>query len=81
MRQGGTGSIWYAAILLTVFLWGMSFLWSDSVLDQGVPVFTFIFTRMVIAATALMLFSVLTGKFVGKIDEQLQVLVEEIGCL
>lgn len=59
----GLGLVWYLLILLTVFLWGMSFLWSDRVLDQEVPVFTFIFTRMVIAATALSLFSLLTGKF------------------
>ena len=54
--------MWYLGILVTVFFWGMSFLWSDAVLDQNVPVFTFIFTRMVLAATALTLFSVLTGK-------------------
>ena len=59
----GLGLVWYALILLTVFLWGMSFLWSDRVLDRQVPVFTFIFTRMVIAASALTLFSLLTGKF------------------
>lgn len=63
-EQGqGMGLVWYLGILLTVFLWGMSFLWSDSVLDRHVPVFTFIFTRMVIAAAALSLFSLLTGKF------------------
>lgn len=59
----GLGLVWYLLIMLTVFLWGMSFLWSDSVLDQDVPVFTFIFTRMVIAAAALSVFSLLTGKF------------------
>jgi drug/metabolite transporter (DMT)-like permease len=61
-RDGHSGWIWYLAILVTVFFWGMSFLWSDAVLDQGVPVFTFIFTRMVLAATALTLFSLLTGR-------------------
>ena len=59
----GLGLVWYLGILVTVFFWGMSFLWSDAVLDQDVPVFTFIFTRMVIAATALLLFSLLTGRF------------------
>ena len=54
--------MWYLAILVTVFFWGMSFLWSDAVLDQNVPVFTFIFTRMVLAATCLTLFSLLTGR-------------------
>ena len=65
MKEKGNGlsPLWYLLILVTVFLWGMSFLWSDAVLDQGVPVFTFIFTRMVIAASALTLFSLLTGKF------------------
>lgn len=61
-NDGRNGWIWYLAILVTVFFWGMSFLWSDSVLDQGVPVFTFIFTRMVLAATILTLFSLLTGR-------------------
>ena len=59
----GLGLVWYLGILVTVFFWGMSFLWSDAVLDQQVPVFTFIFTRMVIAASALLLFSLLAGKF------------------
>ncbi|MCR5710158.1 MAG: DMT family transporter [Bacteroidales bacterium] len=62
MKGGRLGLLWYAGILVTVFFWGMSFLWSDSVLDRGVPVFTFIFIRMVLAATALTLFSVLTGR-------------------
>lgn len=62
MKQGRLGLLWYAGILVTVFFWGMSFLWSDSVLDRGVPVFTFIFIRMVMAATALSLFSLATGK-------------------
>jgi len=61
-KDGRSGWIWYLAILVTVFFWGMSFLWSDSVLDQNVPVFTFIFTRMVLAAAALTLFSLLTGR-------------------
>lgn len=59
----GLNLVWYLLILLTVFLWGMSFLWSDRVLDRQVPVFTFIFTRMIIAAAALSLFSLLTGCF------------------
>ena len=59
----GLNLVWYLLILLTVFLWGMSFLWSDRVLDLQVPVFTFIFTRMIIAAAALSLFSLLTGRF------------------
>ena len=59
----GLGIFWYLGILVTVFLWGMSFLWSDAVLDQGVPVFTFIFIRMVIAAAALSLITLLAGKF------------------
>jgi len=61
-KDGRSSWIWYLAILVTVFFWGMSFLWSDSVLDQNVPVFTFIFTRMVLAAAALTLFSLLTGR-------------------
>ena len=61
-KDGRSGWIWYLAILVTVFFWGMSFLWSDSVLDQNVPAFTFIFTRMVLAAAALTLFSLLTGR-------------------
>ena len=63
-QQGkGLGLVWYLGILVTVFFWGMSFLWSDAVLDQHVPPFTFIFTRMIIAAAALSLFSLLAGKF------------------
>lgn len=62
-KEKGMGQVWYLLILLTVVLWGMSFLWSDSVLDRGVPVFTFIFTRMVLASVALLLFTLSTGRF------------------
>ena len=62
-REKKSADVWYLLILLTVFLWGMSFIWSDRVLDQGLPVFTFIFTRMIIAASALAFYSLLTGRF------------------
>ena len=70
MKGGGKDMnlAWYLLILVTVSLWGMSFLWSDRVLDKDVPVFTFIFTRMILAAGALSVFSLLAGRHSGALS-------------
>lgn len=52
----------YVLILIAVFFWGMSFIWSDEVIDHGVPIFSFIFVRMIMASLALLVFALITGK-------------------
>lgn len=52
----------YIAAMVAIFLWGMSFIWTDRLFDCGVPVFTYAFTRMAIAALLLLLFTKFTGK-------------------
>lgn len=48
--------------MLAIVLWGMSFIWTDRIFDYGVPVFTYAFTRMSIAAVLLLIFTKATGK-------------------
>lgn len=40
----------YAAITFSMFFWGISFVWTKSLLNGGFPVFTIVFLRLVIAS-------------------------------
>ncbi len=46
-------SIIYASVSTAVFLWGVSFIWSNSILNQNFPVFSLMFFRMSFAAIML----------------------------
>lgn len=50
----------YAAASLTVVLWGMSYIWSDRLLDQGIPVEYFVPIRILLAGTLLLVINLLT---------------------
>lgn len=52
----------FTAVFLAIFFWGFSFVWTNQILMEDIPVFTFIFFRMFIAGTLLYLFSKFTGK-------------------
>lgn len=54
--------ITYASISIAVILWGLSFIWTNSIIKTSVPVFTFIFLRMFIAGVSLFVVSKLTKK-------------------
>lgn len=62
-------SIVYLSISTAVFLWGISFLFSNSVLQQGFPVFSLMFFRMFFAAIVLSIISFSTKK-VTKIKKE-----------
>lgn len=51
----------YLLICATIFLWGISFLWTNKLLINHVPVFFLIFTRIAIAAVILFFVGKLTG--------------------
>ena len=50
----------YAAAIFTVLLWGMSYIWSDRLLDQGIPVEFFVPIRILLAGTLLLVINLLT---------------------
>ena len=52
----------FTAIFLAIFFWGFSFIWTNQILLEDIPVFTFIFFRMFIAGALLFVFSKVTGK-------------------
>jgi len=47
--------------LTALFLWGMSYIWSDSLILQGIPQEYFIFIRSVIGSIILFFFNIATG--------------------
>ena len=53
-------SLTYLASTLAVLFWGMSYIWADSLLNNGIPVFYFIFVRILIAGIILLLLNMVT---------------------
>ena len=51
----------YALSLLSILLWGLSYLWSDSLLSKGIPVEYIVFVRIFIAGLVLLIVNLLTG--------------------
>lgn len=47
----------YALSLTAISLWGASYIWSDSLIGRGIPIFYFVFVRIFIAGILLFLFS------------------------
>lgn len=47
----------YLCAITAVTLWGLSFVWTNKILLNNVPVFTFLFIRILIAGTLLLIFS------------------------
>lgn len=54
----------YFCICLAVILWGLSFVWTNQLLNLGVPVFTLVFIRMLVAGV----FLIVVGKLSGQIQ-------------
>lgn len=52
----------YILISLAILFWGFSLIWSDRILDQDVPVFVFIFMRMLVAGCTMLAITIPTGK-------------------
>lgn len=52
----------YALSLVSIILWGMSYLWSDAVLAQGIPVEYLVFVRILLAGLTLLVINILLGK-------------------
>ena len=64
MAQGGNSPLakTYTLTILAIILWGFSFVWTNDIIQKGIPVFTFLFIRLALAGTLLFAFAKLTGK-------------------
>ena len=47
----------YIASLFAILLWGMSYIWTDRLIGQGIPIFYFVFVRIFMAGIILFLFN------------------------
>lgn len=52
----------YIASVFAILLWGMSYIWTDKLLAQGIPIFYFVFVRILMAGIILFLFNVASGR-------------------
>jgi EamA-like transporter family. len=57
----------YIAAIIAVFLWGFSFIWTNILIKENIPIYTFIFIRLSIAGLLLLLTAKITKKL-QKID-------------
>jgi drug/metabolite transporter (DMT)-like permease len=47
----------YIASMFAILLWGMSYIWTDRLIGQGIPIFYFVFVRIFMAGIILFLFN------------------------
>ena len=47
----------YIASSCAIILWGMSYIWTDKLIELGIPVFYFVFVRILLAGGVLFLFN------------------------
>lgn len=47
----------YIASLFAIILWGMSYIWTDQLISLGIPIFYFVFVRILLAGIVLFLFN------------------------
>ena len=51
----------YLAPALAVLFWGMSYIWADSLIGNGIPVFYFVFIRILFAGVIMLLLNLVTS--------------------
>lgn len=52
----------YIASIFAITLWGMSYIWTDKLIAQGIPIFYFVFVRILLAGLILFLFNTAYGR-------------------
>ena len=62
MKNNGTPILVYLSIITAVIFWGFSFIWTNSLLQQGFPPYALVFFRMSFAAIILIIISVISKK-------------------
>lgn len=52
----------YIASTFAITLWGMSYIWTDKLIGLGIPIFYFVFVRILLAGIVLFLFNTAYGR-------------------
>ena len=52
----------YIAATFAITLWGMSYIWTDNLIGLGIPMFYFVFVRILLAGLVLFLFNTAYGR-------------------
>lgn len=60
MKQQKT--VIYIASIFAILLWGMSYLWTDQLISHNIPVFYFVFVRILLAGIVLFLFNTASSR-------------------
>ena len=60
MKQQKT--VIYIASTFAILLWGMSYLWTDQLIGKGIPIFYFVFVRILLAGIILFLFNTASSR-------------------
>ena len=47
----------YIASTFAILLWGMSYIWTDQLISLGIPIFYFVFVRILLAGIVMFLFN------------------------
>lgn len=63
MGAGNNKGAVYAAAMIAVIVWGFSFIWENFLITKNIPIFTFIFERLLLAAIFMYAFAKISGKF------------------
>lgn len=63
MKQHKT--VIYIASVFVILLWGMSYLWTDQLINRDVPIFYFVFVRIFLAGIVLFLFNTASSRIKG----------------
>lgn len=59
----------YIASVFAITLWGMSYIWTDKIIAQNIPIFYFVFVRILLAGIILFLFNTAYGR-IKRIQKQ-----------
>lgn len=59
----------YIASTVAITLWGMSYIWTDKIIAKGIPIFYFVFVRILLAGIILFLFNTAYGR-IKRIQKQ-----------
>lgn len=62
MRQ--KKSVIYIASAFAILFWGMSYLWTDQLISLGIPIFYFVFVRILLAGIVMFMFNAAISKVV-----------------
>ena len=59
----------YIASIFAITLWGMSYIWTDKLIALDIPIFYFVFVRILLAGIVLFLFNTAYGR-IKRIQKQ-----------